>query len=86
MPGYAYTLKADGQLVPLVRGVLGLTVLPKTSSPLLLYGSSSGAGLSLVGVASGTPQTIPLATVADKCVWLPGNSDIAYCAVPNRLR
>ncbi len=83
MPGYAYTLNSKGVLAPLVRGVLGLTVLPKTSSPLLLYGASSGTSLGLFGIASSSPQTIPLATVADKCVWLPGNSEIAYCAVPN---
>ena len=83
LPGYAYSLGTAGALKPLVRGVPGLTVLTKTSSPLLLYGSSSGRGLTLTGMASSTPQVIPLSTIADKCVWLPGNSEIAYCAVPN---
>jgi hypothetical protein len=83
LPGYAYSLKSGSALVPLARGVPGLTLLPKTASPLLLYGSSSGTGLSLTGVASSTPRVISLATIADKCVWLPGNSEIAYCAVPN---
>ncbi len=83
MPGYAYTLKSGGVLTPLVRNVPGLTILPKTASPLLLYGSTSGTGLALFGMLTGTSQTISLATIADKCVWLPGSSEIAYCAVPN---
>jgi hypothetical protein len=83
IPGYAYTLSAAGALTSLVSDVEGLTILPKTSSSLILYGSSAGSALSLYGVASSSPQTISLATVADKCVWLPGSSEIAYCAVPN---
>jgi hypothetical protein len=81
--GYAYTLSPTGTLTPLVRNVAGLTVLPKKSSPLLLYGSSNGTTLSLYGVASSTPRSLSLATIADKCVWLPGSSEIVYCAVPN---
>jgi hypothetical protein len=82
VPGYAYTLSAAGTLSPLVRNIAGLTILPKTSSPLLLYGSSAGSTLSLYGVASSSPQLLSIATVADKCVWLPGPSEVAYCAVP----
>jgi hypothetical protein len=83
MLGYAYTLSSNGSLTPLVRNIPGLTILPKPSSSLLLYGASSLNHLSLFGVATGTPQSIPLTTIADKCVWLPGKSEIAYCAVPN---
>ncbi len=83
MPGYAYTLGASGALKPLVRDVPGLTVLPKASSSFVLYGSSSESGLALFADATGTPELLSVATVADKCVWLPGNSEIAYCAVPN---
>lgn len=84
IPGYAYTLSSTGTLAPLVRNVAGLTILPKSSSQLLIYGSSVGSTLSLYGITtSGTPQALSVATVADKCVWLPGSSEIAYCAVPN---
>jgi hypothetical protein len=85
MPGYAYKVSTSGVLTPLVRNVPGLTVLSKASSALLLYGSSSGVSLSLFASATGTPRLLPLATVADKCVWLPGSSEIAYCAVPTAL-
>jgi hypothetical protein len=83
IPGYAYGVSSAGVLKPLVRDVAGLTILSKASSPLILYGSSSGSSLSLFGIASSSPISLPLSTVADKCVWLPGGSDIAYCAVPN---
>ena len=83
MVGFAYSLKGSGILTPIVRNVPGLTILPKSSSSLVLYGASTGGGLSLFDIATGTPSAIPLATVADKCVWLSGSSEIAYCAVPN---
>jgi hypothetical protein len=83
IPGYAYAVSAKGALTPLVRNVDGLTILPKASSPFLIYGSSSGVALSLYGATTSTPELLSLATVADKCVWLPGQSEVAYCAVPN---
>jgi hypothetical protein len=82
IPGYLYSLTANGGLVPRVRGIRGLTVLPDPSSSLILYGSSSGGTLTLFAQSTSTPQEINLATVADKCVWLPGKSTIVYCAVP----
>jgi hypothetical protein len=81
--GYAYTLSSAGALSPLVRDVPGLTLLPKAASRVLLYGSSSGNTLSLFGIATSTARSLSVATIADKCVWLPGASEIAYCAVPN---
>ncbi|HUO56274.1 MAG TPA: hypothetical protein VMU27_02480 [Candidatus Paceibacterota bacterium] len=83
MPGYAYSVSASGALTPLVRNVNGLTILPKPSSSLLVYGSSSGNTLSLYGATTSSATLLPVATVADKCVWLPGKSEIVYCAVPN---
>jgi hypothetical protein len=83
IPGYAYTLGATGTLTPLVRDVEGLTILPKSASPLFIYGSSSGTGLSLFANVGSTTSSIGLSTVAEKCVWLPGSSEIVYCAVPN---
>lgn len=98
VPGFAYTLQGDGSLDPLIRGVPGLTVLPRPSektigsSPsALLYGTSGGAGLSLFaqGGAGASSALLPIRTIADKCVWAPspakateGAALIAYCAVP----
>lgn len=83
IPGYAYALSTKGTLTALVRNINGLTILPKASSQLLIYGSSSGNSLSLFGATSSAAALLPFATVAEKCVWMPGQSEIAYCAVPN---
>ena len=74
MSGYAYTVKGTGILTPIVRNVPGLTILPKSSSPLLLYGASAGNGLSLYEIATSAPAVLPIGTIADKCVWLPGRA------------
>lgn len=82
LAGYAYVLK-NGAVEPLLGPLPGLTVLPRANSPALLYGASSG-GLSLfVRISATTTATrFSIATVADKCVWAPGSSLVAYCAVP----
>lgn len=82
--GYAYELR-NGVLVPLVQG-LGLTALPRASSTAILYGQSSGNSLSLSArlSASTTAIALPVRTVADKCVWSPGKTLVAYCAAPIR--
>ena len=81
--GYAYEVQKDGALSPLVRNAPGLTFLPHPSSRTLLYGASGG-GLALFVRISGTSTTasLPIRTIADKCVWAPGPQLVAYCAVP----
>jgi hypothetical protein len=83
LAGYAYTLKGAA-LQPLLGPLPGLTILPRTGSSALLYSTSSGGGLALfVRVSATTSVTrLPIATVADKCVWAPGAVLIAYCAAP----
>ena len=83
LAGYAYTLSPTGVLSALVGDVAGLTILPKASSSYLVYGASSGNNLSLFMQATSTSARLPFATIASKCVWLPGKSEIIYCAVPN---
>jgi len=87
IPGYAFRLNTSGVLSPLVSGIPGLTVLPRTGSSALLYGSSSGGTPSLYGLssASSTAVRFNIRTSADKCVWAPGNALIAYCAAPQSL-
>ncbi len=84
VPGNAYELGKDGSLSPIVRGVPGLTILPRASSTAVLIGSDSGQGiaLSIRPSKDGTTLSLPLQTVADKCVWAPGAGLMAYCAVP----
>ena len=82
--GYAYELKGSGVLSSLVGPLPGLTTLPRGNSSAILFGASSGTGLSLFAQASASSSAVKLSvrTVADKCVWAPGNALIAYCAVP----
>lgn len=83
VPGFAYSLRSDGTLNPLVRNIPGLTFLPYGSGSSYIFGASSGSGLVLNAAATSSTYTLSIATTADKCVWMPGESLIAYCAVPN---
>ena len=90
VPGYAYQLKSDGTLVPLLRGIAGLTVSPR-SSGALIFGASGNNAIALFAQLPGASAVqLPIRTIADKCVWAPVSSatasstsdTIAYCAVP----
>lgn len=86
IPGYAYEMKSDGTLAPLVRSVPGLTILPRAGGALL-YGQSSGGALALFARvrADATAIRLPIRTIADKCVWKSGKDLIAYCGVPQGI-
>lgn len=81
--GFAYELKSGASSV-LIGGLPGLTVLPRASSTALIYGTSRTSSLSLFArvSASSTLGELPIKTVAEKCVWSPEKSLVAYCAVP----
>jgi hypothetical protein len=81
--GYAFKL-SGGAAVPVAGPISGLEILPRTSSGALLYSSSGsgGAGLYARASASSSAVTLPVRTIAEKCVWAPGNALVAYCAVP----
>lgn len=81
--GYAYVLGKDGALERLVAPAPGLTILPKSGSDALIWGSSQNGTLSLYARTSMTNEhTLPVQTIADKCTWAPGASLNAYCGVP----
>ncbi len=81
--GYAFRI-VTGSAVPVVGPVAGLEILPRSASGALLYSSSGAGRVSLYArtSTSSTPVTLPIRTVAQKCVWAPGSSLTAYCAVP----
>lgn len=83
--GYAYELSKAG-LSPLIRAVPGLTLRAKSSSGALLYGQS-GNEVALFAQVSrdATAVRLPIRTSADKCVWSPGKTPIAFCAVPHSI-
>lgn len=84
VPGYTYELKKDGTLSPLLRALPGLTILPRAHSSALLWGQSAGGVLALFARVS--PDSIavqlPIKTIADKCVWMPGKELVVFCGVP----
>jgi hypothetical protein len=81
--GYAFRI-ANGSASALVGPVAGLEVLPRASSTALVYSSSGGGGVGLFARtnASSSVVTLPIRTIAQKCVWQPGSGAVAYCAVP----
>ena len=83
--GYAYELKG-GALVPIVRDIPGLIFLPKPKSSAALFSGSQAGTIQLYALVDSSRVTLPLKTVADKCVWSSnpeGSKElIAYCAVP----
>ncbi len=87
VPGSSFELRSDGSLSPLVQHVSGLTVLLKSGSQALLYGTSEGGALAMYAkVDAKSPAIkIPIKTIADKCVWAPGKDPVAYCAVPQSI-
>ncbi|MBL8158260.1 hypothetical protein JNK62_01855 [bacterium] len=86
IPGYAY--EAGTTLIPLARAVPGLTLAARASSTAVIIGADDGSKLSLAVRPTRDASLVPLdlATVADKCVWMPGTSLTAYCAVPRTLQ
>lgn len=71
IPGFAYELKKDGSLALQAGDMPGLTFLPNTSSTAVIYGTSENGSLSLFVRAREDASVIslPIKTVADKCVW-----------------
>jgi len=83
--GYFFDLNTKtGGLTPILQNISGLTAL-ENSAGTFVFGSVSnnGAVQSFVyNEKTGSAQTVPLATIADKCVWSKTNSNSVYCAVP----
>ncbi|MDO8561987.1 MAG: hypothetical protein Q7S05_04150 [bacterium] len=71
VPGFAYKLGSDGSLSKEVGDVPGLTFLPNASSTAILYGASANGELALFARvrSDATAFSLPIRTVADKCVW-----------------
>jgi len=89
--GYAYEIAPDATMKPLVRAAPGLTVLPLANSSAFLFGTSQNGTLALFAQTSTSTFSVPVNTVADKCVWVPfvpaskknpASHLVAYCAVP----
>jgi len=83
--GYAYTLNiATGELRKIIGGMLGLTILPNQALDTHLVARALENSIELFSYkgSEGTPKTLPLRTLPEKCVWAHKNASIVYCAVP----
>ncbi len=83
----AYALQKDGTLSPVVQNVQGLTFLarPATSGNLSAFLYGSGFSLFARISSTSTPISLPIRTIADKCVWAPRLPSTVFCAVPQQL-
>jgi hypothetical protein len=82
--GHAFRISSSGALQRVIGNIPGLVLLPRANSAAFAYSSSAG-GLLTLFARTGTNSsdiTLPVRTVAEKCVWAPETRLILYCAVP----
>jgi hypothetical protein len=83
--GYAFTL-AGGRFTPIIGPFRGLTVLPSPSGRQILYSYADSASFHMfvLDLSSGTVTALPLATLAEKCVWTADETAV-YCGIPSSM-
>jgi hypothetical protein len=86
MPGYAFTVDTGGNFVRFIGPLSGLSILPNHAGTQILYSYIDGSQLKLAAytVATHTSTPLPVATLAEKCVWGPDDNSV-YCGVPVSL-
>lgn len=83
LPGAAFLVDSKGNFSRVAGPLNGLVAKASPSGKWVLVSYTSGGTLemNLVDVATGEVLTLPVATIADKCVWTADESAI-YCGVP----
>jgi hypothetical protein len=83
LPGAAFLVNTAGRFSRIAGPLSGLVALSNHSGKWVLISYSSGSVLrtALVNIATGEMLALPIATIADKCVWTSDDSAI-YCGVP----
>jgi len=81
--GYAFSL-SNGVFTPILGPLKGLTILPSPSGKIILYSYTDGSTfhMSTLNLTDGTVIELPLATLAEKCVWTSDNTSL-YCGIPS---
>jgi hypothetical protein len=81
--GAAFLVEGTGQFTRVAGPSAGLVALPSPSGAWLLISTAEQGKLNLYLVNVSTRETLPLplATIADKCVWAPDETSV-YCGVP----
>jgi len=83
LSGDAFLVSAAGHFSRIVGPLYGLVALSSRSGKWVLVSYTSGSALrtALVNAATGEILPLPVATIADKCVWT-ANDSAVYCGVP----
>jgi hypothetical protein len=81
--GDSFLIGSTGQFSRVAGPLLGLVALASPSGKWLLVSSTRNEtmSMSLVNTSTGESLTLPIATIADKCVWTADESSI-FCGIP----
>lgn len=83
LPGDAFLVDGAGRFSRITGPLTGLVALASPSGKWVLasYTLGSTMQLELVNTATGETILLPVATIADKCVWAADDS-VIYCGIP----
>ncbi|MFA6969245.1 MAG: hypothetical protein WC217_01440 [Candidatus Paceibacterota bacterium] len=83
LPGNAYLVDGTGRLSRIAGPHNGLVTLASHTGKWLLvsYTLGSAMQMELVNTATGETVSLPVASIADKCVWAADDS-VIYCGIP----
>lgn len=86
LPGYAFIVDGTGHFSRIAGPHNGLVALasPLGTFVLVSYTLNGSLQMELVNVTAGETITLPVATIAEKCVWAADESTI-YCGIPTSL-
>ncbi len=83
LEGDAFLVDSAGRFSRIAGPKNGLVALASPSGKWVLISSANGSALQmkLVNAATGEATKLPVATIADKCVWTDDDSAL-YCGIP----
>ncbi|MDQ1299703.1 MAG: hypothetical protein QG636_371 [Patescibacteria group bacterium] len=87
LDGYSFLVSgSDGSFTRILGPLRGLATLPNRegSAVLYTYVDANRTYLQVLDLASRNATSLPLVTLAEKCVWEPGGRAV-YCGVPTAL-
>jgi hypothetical protein len=85
LPGYAFLVGSTGHFSRIAGPLNGLVALASPSGKWILvsYTQNTALAMKLVNTTTNESINLPVATIADKCVWTIDESSI-YCGIPIR--
>lgn len=83
VPGSAFLIDSTGYFSRIAGPLQGLVAKASPSGKwaLVSYSNNGTMQMVLINTATGESLTLPVATIADKCVWTADDSAI-YCGIP----